>query len=154
MRGYIFELCGKKIFAFGGASSHDIKDGILEPDDFKTKSDCMNEFRKRYEQGQMVRINHISWWKDELPTQEELNFGLKTLSENDNSVDFIISHCCPQSVVSVFSNGMYKSDRLTQYFNKIADIVSFDKWYFGHYHDNTSIMNKYVLLYEQIVRVV
>ncbi len=29
MRGYVFELCGKKIFAFGGASSHDIQDGIL-----------------------------------------------------------------------------------------------------------------------------
>ena len=29
MRGYIFNICEKKIFAFGGAQSHDIKDGIM-----------------------------------------------------------------------------------------------------------------------------
>ena len=34
MRGYVFELCGKKIFAFGGACSQDIQDGILDRDDF------------------------------------------------------------------------------------------------------------------------
>ena len=33
MRGQVFELAGKKIFTFGGASSHDINGGILEPDD-------------------------------------------------------------------------------------------------------------------------
>lgn len=33
MRGEIFEIDGKKIFAFGGASCHDIPDGILNIDD-------------------------------------------------------------------------------------------------------------------------
>ncbi|MBR6850453.1 MAG: metallophosphoesterase, partial [Lachnospiraceae bacterium] len=33
MRGQIYEICGKKIFTFGGASSHDIGGGILEKDD-------------------------------------------------------------------------------------------------------------------------
>ena len=33
MRGQLYEICGKKIFTMGGASSHDIRDGILEPDD-------------------------------------------------------------------------------------------------------------------------
>lgn len=37
MRGQIFELEEKKIFTFGGASSHDISAGILEPDDPKFK---------------------------------------------------------------------------------------------------------------------
>ena len=39
MRGQVFELAGKKIFTFGGASSHDIDGGILEPDnpDYKKK---------------------------------------------------------------------------------------------------------------------
>ena len=30
MRGQVFEIDGKKIFTFGGASSHDITGGILE----------------------------------------------------------------------------------------------------------------------------
>ena len=33
MRGQVFELEGKKIFTFGGASCHDIDGGILELDD-------------------------------------------------------------------------------------------------------------------------
>ena len=33
MRGQVFTLEGKKIFAFGGARSHDIAGGILEYDD-------------------------------------------------------------------------------------------------------------------------
>lgn len=33
MRGQVFELDSKKIFTFGGASSHDIDGGVLEPDD-------------------------------------------------------------------------------------------------------------------------
>ena len=36
MRGYVFNLCGKKFFVFGGASSHDIQDGILNPEDYPT----------------------------------------------------------------------------------------------------------------------
>ena len=35
MRGQVFELENKKIFTFGGAGSHDIDGGILEPDDGK-----------------------------------------------------------------------------------------------------------------------
>ena len=34
MNGYIFDICDKKIFAFGGAQSHDICDGILDEGDF------------------------------------------------------------------------------------------------------------------------
>ena len=39
MRGQVFEIDEKKIFTFGGASSHDITGGILETDDpdFKKK---------------------------------------------------------------------------------------------------------------------
>ena len=33
MRGQLYDICGKRIFTMGGASSHDIRDGILEPDD-------------------------------------------------------------------------------------------------------------------------
>lgn len=32
--------------------------------------------------------------------------------------------------------------------------VQFDKWYFGHYHDNRKIMGKFILLYESIVKVI
>lgn len=154
MRGYIFDLCGKKFFAFGGASSHDIDDGILDEDDFDDYKEFRNTINKWYNTGKMFRVNHISWWKQELPTEEEMQFGLKTLEENENKVDFVISHCCPQQVASLFSHGCYQADDLTRYFNIIADTVEFDRWFFGHYHNNQVVMSKFIMLYEQIVRCV
>ena len=54
MRGQVFEIEEKKIFSFGGASSHDIQGGVLEPDD--------PEFEKKYatlSRGYLpFRINH------------------------------------------------------------------------------------------------
>ena len=63
MRGEIFEIDNKKIFAFGGASSHDIQDGILNLDE----EEKIYNFRKR---GAYFRIRDYSWWDLELPTNE------------------------------------------------------------------------------------
>lgn len=154
MRGYVFELCGKKFFSFGGASSHDIDDGILDPADFESE----HEFRRAAAlwdlTGKMFRINHMSWWEQELPSKEEMDFGLDTLEAHNNKVDFVVSHCAPQEAASIFSMGGYQPDILTSYFDMVANTIEFKKWFFGHYHDNMNILEKYVLLYEQIIRVV
>ena len=152
MRGYVFELEGKKFFAFGGASSHDIDDGVLDPNDFANEEDFRDTYRRWYRENRMFRVKGFSWWQQELPSEEEMVFGLKTLADNGNKVDYIITHCCPQHVASVFSGGFYKADNLTRYFNTVAETTDFHKWYFGHYHDNRSIMGKFVLLYEKIER--
>ena len=154
IRGNVFELCGKNFFAFGGANSHDISDGILQPKDYKDISKCLQHYRKLLSMGKMVRVNHVSWWEQEMPSQEEMNFGLETLKAHNNKVDFIITHCCPQHIASVYSNGTYKSDKLTQYFNNISENVEFTKWIFGHYHNNMDILDKYIMLYDQIIRIV
>lgn len=154
MRGYVFDLCGKKFFAFGGASSHDIDDGILDPADFPTTRDLVNKYNKMTNAGRMVRINHISWWKEEMPSNEEMDFGLKTLQENNNNVDFVVSHCCPQSIAAIFSYGVYQPDELTRYFDRVLDVLSFDKWFCGHYHEDMRVLDKHIFLYDQIVRVV
>lgn len=151
MRGYVFEFDGKKFFCFGGASSHDIRDGILDRDDFYSNEEFMATVRDWDRRWKMFRINHLSWWKQELPTQEELDFGLQTLIQNGNKVDYIISHCCPQEIAS--SCGFREPDVLTQWFNMVAHTVQFDRWYFGHYHNNRQIMSKFIMLYEKIERV-
>lgn len=150
MRGYVFEFEGKKFFCFGGASSHDIRDGILDREDFDSNESFMAAAREWNRQFRMFRINHLSWWKQELPTQEELDFALQTLAQNDNKVDYIISHCCPQEVASFC--GFRNPDVLTMWFNYIAHSIQFDRWYFGHYHDNRQIMGKFIMLYEKIER--
>ncbi len=154
MRGYVFELDGKKFFTFGGARSHDIDDGILELSDYKSTKELIKDYNRRSENGEMLRINHISWWKQEMPSQEEMDFGLETLRANDCKVDFVISHCCPQHIVSAFSKGMYKPDELTSYFDTVSERTEFSKWFFGHYHHDAEITDKYTMLYYKIIRII
>ena len=127
LRGYVFDFCGKKFFAFGGASSHDIDDGILDPDDFESWHE-FTEVAKQWEKDlKMFRIKGLSWWERELPTEDEMNFGKETLKTNNNEVDFIISHCCPQQIAAIFSHGMYKHDVLTNYFDEIMESTKFTR---------------------------
>ena len=152
MRGYIFDLCDKKFFAFGGARSYDIKDGILREEDYPSKKALIDDYNRRTERGELLRINHVSWWKQELPTEEEMSFGLSNLENNGNKVDYIVSHCCPQQIASLC--GFFSSDKLTSYFDSIYEKIEFSRWFFGHYHDDKQILTKFIMLYEQIVRIV
>lgn len=149
MRGQIFEIDGMKIFTFGGASSHDIDGGILELDDpnFNTKRKLLDREHKCY------RVNHISWWSQELASNEEMEEGLINLDMHNNEVDFIVTHCCASSTQILFGGGLYKPDRQTAYLEKIRQNVEFRKWFFGHYHENKNINSKEIMLYEQIIRI-
>ena len=143
MRGEIFDIDGKKLFAFGGAKSHDIQDGILNLDE----EEKIYEYRKRRA---YFRIRDFSWWDLELPTNQEMENGIENLEKVNYKVDYIISHCCPTSIQALI-NPTYKRDILTDYLQQISEKCTFKKWYFGHYHDNRQINSQYVLLYEDIV---
>lgn len=149
MRGQVFEMDGKRIFTFGGARSHDIDGGILEPDDpdYKKKKKELDRGWRPY------RINHLSWWKQELPTEEEMEEGRRNLSMHDNTVDYIVTHCCASSTQTLLGGGLYKPDILTRYLEEIRQNINFKKWFFGHYHDNRNINAEEILLYEQIIRI-
>ena len=147
LRGEVFTLMGRTFFALGGASSHDISDGILEPD--------APDFRRRKRQldarGALYRVNHRSWWKEELAGEGEYRHAEDTLNAHDRKVDFILTHCAPTSVQNALSKGMYQPDALTDYLEQVKGSCQFQYWFFGHYHDNKVIGQKYVLLYEQIL---
>ena len=96
------------------------------------------------------RIRDYSWWDLELPTEEEMQNGIKNLEKVNYKVDYIISHCCPTSIQTLL-NPSYKKDILTDYLQEVSEKCEFKKWYFGHYHDNRQINSQYVLLYEDIV---
>ena len=147
MRGQIFTIAGKTFFTFGGARSHDIRDGILELDDpmLKVKE---RELRRR---GAMFRINHYSWWREEMPSDEERAEGWHTLEEANWQVDYIITHCCAGTTLSERSGGFYKDDEQTAFFSKIKEKCAFKHWFFGHYHVNENWSDKETCLYDQII---
>jgi hypothetical protein len=151
MRGYVFDLQGFSFFVFGGARSHDISDGILRPCEFQTEKEFKEAYRRLQRRNALFRVDHVSWWEAELPTGEEMERGIRNLKERSFYADFIVSHCAPSSVAA--AAGYDGEDRLSRYLEEIRQRTGFRKWFFGHYHENRMVSGKYVMLYEQIVRI-
>lgn len=150
MRGEVFTIEDNKFFAFGGASSHDISDGILDC----TDADWREKARALDKQGKyMYRIKGLSWWEQELPNEDEMQNGIENLKKNDNRVDFIITHSPPASVIALLGQGLYEQDILTQYLENIRMNTEYKKHFMGHMHLNKAINDKDIILYEQIVRI-
>lgn len=147
MRGQVYDIKGKTFFTMGGASSHDISGGILDPND--------PNFEKIYFlariTGQMVRVNHYSWWKEELPSEEEYETARKALDKVNWNIDYILTHCAPTSMETILGHGKYQSDHLTDILDEVYQKAKFRHWYFGHYHKNTRLNEKMTLLYGDIV---
>ena len=148
LRGQIYEIQGKTFFTTGGASSHDISGGILEPDDPQLKRKC----RVLDHRGALYRVNHRSWWKEELPSQEEYQTTRASLDHHDWQVDYIVTHCGPTSVQAELSGKSYKADALTDSLDEVAGRCQFRNWFLGHYHTNAAIRKKFAVLYEQIIQ--
>ena len=121
MRGYVFEICGIRIFTFGGAASHD--------KDYRTE-------------GQ-------NWWKEEMPSHTELERARKALAECGNSVDVILTHCAPTSIQKIIAPD-YAVNELTDFLEEIKNSVSYKKWFFGHYHIDEEIDGKHIAVFEKI----
>ena len=155
MRGQIFHLCGKTFFTFGGASCHDIEDGIFEADDPELKH-IHRMAAKGYTEYQDLRyrINHVSWWEQELPSKEEYKECALNLRKAGFDVDFILTHCLPTSLHLLIGEGRYEADALTDYLEQIRTLTSYKCWFCGHYHREHNITESEKILYNQIIRVV
>ncbi len=105
MRGNVFEIDNKTLFAFGGAASHD----------------------------RAWRKEGISWWPQEMPSEDEFTQAETALAEHGNKIDYIVTHCAPSLVQARLSFG-YERDRLTEFLEYLRETVSFTAWCFGHYH--------------------
>lgn len=121
MRGQIYNIDSKTFFTFGGASSHD----------------------KEH------RTEGVSWWKEELPSSEELQTAITNLTLNEWKVDYIITHCAPSSVQQTI-NTNYDKDILTDFFEDIKTKIEFKKWFFGHYHTSVNVDDRFCCLYNKI----
>lgn len=148
MRGQVFDIGGNTFFTMGGAASHDVANGILEPD----APDFEKQYWKIRHLGGMFRINHYSWWKEEMPSDIEYEEARQNLDAYDWSVDYIITHCAPNSVIDILSRGFYDHDRLTDFLEMVLQKTEYKHWFFGHYHDNQQI-GQHTLLYEKIVQI-
>ncbi len=124
MRGETYTIDGTKFFVFGGASSHD----------------------KGY------RTEGKNWWKEEMPTEQEYNNAKKNIKENNFEFDYILTHSAPTSVQQTIAPS-YEVNRLTDFLEQIKNTVSYQKWFFGHYHKDIECDKKFTAVFEKIFQV-
>ena len=129
-RGEIFMLNGKTFFAMGGASSID----------------------KAY------RRVGVSWWPEEIPSEEEFLNGNKNLSLHDDKVDIILTHTAPAYYHQQSVKRDYGADKVNRYLQTIFDCVDYKKWFCGHYHIDEDFGEEsdpdFHVLYNRIIEIV
>ena len=149
-RGQVFDIDGKSFFTFGGAASHDVQGGILNRND----CDFDYERRKAIDADLPFRIVHESWWKEELPNEEEMDEGRKNLAIHEYKVDYVITHCCATDLQTKLDRGpghVLKPDVLTEYLQELEEKIQYEHWYFGHYHLDEKIDEKHTVLYYGVI---
>lgn len=145
LRGEIYDLHGSSFFCFGGAASHDIKDGILEIGDSRIKEWARDPNKQ-------CRINHVSWYKEEIPSEEEMEYGFKNLERHNYKVDYILTHSPSEHHLSYFWGCEDANNALTEYLGMIQNITTYKKWYFGHLHLNEELDSRNICLYRKIIK--
>ncbi len=125
MRGQVYDIEGTTFFTFGGAYSID----------------------------KSARIEGFDWFPEEIPTRVEYEEGLDNLERYDYRVDYIITHSAPREVASALGYGEETNDEiaLRRYFQQIADEVEYEKWFFGHFHEDEVIEDVFVAMFNEIV---
>ena len=122
MRGQVYLFNGVKFFTMGGASSID----------------------------KMNRKKGISWWPEEMPSKIDYNEAIENLEKHDFSVDYIITHAAPDSIMSRFYPKHDDELELNRFLEYIKNNVRYKHWYFGHLHFDINIDNKHTVLYDKI----
>ena len=146
MRGQVFEINGTSFFIMGGAASHDIQDGILDPASPGFEREYWFKRRTR----QMFRVKGVSWWPEELPSDEEYEEAVRNLERVNWKVDCILSHCAPTSIQQKLDRS-YTPDRLTDFLQMVKRRCEFSYWFLGHYHRNCVVDDHFIIQWEQMV---
>ena len=122
MRGQVYEIAGKRIFTFGGASSID----------------------------KHLRTEGISWWKEEEFNYREANTAYEKLNNVGWEVDYVLTHSAPFSIRDKLfeSNKPSSTERMLE---AMLRNIKFKRWYFGHYHIDKK-MDNFTAMYENIER--
>lgn len=121
-RGQILTIDGKKIFVMGGARSVD----------------------KDY------RIEHVSWWEQEMPSSTEMERSIQVLDKCGWSVDYVVTHCAPRGVQTTLAE-WYENDPLVSFLERVRADLQFKHWYFGHYHIDKQISEQFTALYDKVI---
>lgn len=125
MRGQVYEIAGKKFFTMGGAKSTD----------------------------KIYRIEDVSWWAEELPSDKEYETALDNLEKHSWKVDYVLTHCCGNNILEKLVTHHHDTDKLTGFLMSLEGKLEYKQWFFGHHHMSARIDDKHRALYDNILEI-
>lgn len=124
MRGQVFEIAEKTVFAFGGGQSDDTTVELVEGE---------------------------NWWRREIPSEYELEEGLRNLEKAGNKVDIVVTYEPPSKLHDFLDHNSGDRNHINTYLNDVYERLDFGRWFFGKLHLNKLIPPKYYAVYDHIV---
>lgn len=123
LRGEIFKIEDKKIFAFGGGDDEemDLMD-LPETNDFKR-----------------------------LPSDEEIERARKNIQENGSEVDYFITYDVGFKMRAMLKMDSSLFNNLHAFLFEAGNMCKYDKWFFGCYHMDKLIPPSYYAVYQKII---
>ena len=120
-RGEIYNIENRSVFCMGGAASYD----------------------------KHLRVEGISWWKEEIISNDDINNALNHL-EGISFIDIIITHTLPKNLVPFYQKEI---DPTTIFLQHIFDNFNWNHWFCGHWHFDETFDKNVQVLYHKIVKV-
>jgi len=80
-----------------------------------------------------------SWWAVEVGTPEQFDLAMSNLAAVHNRVDYVLTHSPSSQAYSYFGYSARThpwGDKHMDFLDWIEGNVEFDKWYFGHLHED------------------
>ncbi len=129
-RGRVYTICGKKVFTFGGAQSTDKE---------------TNSRNRKLGEG---------WWPEEVPSKEEFEQGLDALIAVDWKVDLVVTHTAPLACLRLIEwvKPERKFEPTVTWLNRYHDMLSFEQWFFGHFHEDLEI-GKFCMVMNKVIKI-
>ncbi len=151
----------------------DYKDAMLA---FKAK--FLEILREEGFEGDNLRVvlQEGTWFREELPSNEDYRNSGRNLARHNMKVDYIISHTMPSDVIKIYRKGVFvKDDEAKQaaarlkhmsmhnnesvdLYNRENDLLGHLDWvrdfcqykmhFIGHWHDDRAVTDKHLILFK------
>lgn len=137
----ITEFCGAKAHQISDSVYHILRGEILKIDELKIL--CIGGADSHDKEW---RTENVSWWPQETILPSDIENANRNLAAVGNSVDYIISHSLPNTVVKqVFHT--FEATPSGELLEDLFYNTDFKMWITGHYHHDLNL-----ILYNENVR--
>lgn len=128
IRGEVYVIGGKKYLVFGGGESED----------------------KGY------RVEGETYWKEEVPTDDDWNNLRSNLKEHNNYVDYVLTYTTPSSDLKLigaeYGINLGTGNSINRALEELKKEIKYKKWIHSYYHLDVEISRKHTSVYESFIK--